>query len=823
MKLLKTLFLIALIINIKSSYSQISKIELSTEQLSDLQNIPELEIKSLKKTGLPLSVNNAEQKFFPGLISQVGYSCGQVSGVGYVFTYEMNCLNDGDASLLENQYNYLFTYNMLNNGSAVKGVSYLDSWKIIQELGQPSKNEFNINISTNRWMSGYNNYHKSMQNRIDEIYSIRLNTEEGILKLKNWLYNHAGESEFGGIACIYSSFESADFLPEGTPEAGKYVYTELNEYPNHSWAIVGYDDEIKYDYNGDGIYTNNIDLNNDGLIDVNDWEIGGVIFSNTYTDPLCPDGLAYCMYKALANNPELGAPFNNLAHVIKVKKDYDPKLSLKVKLKHDSRNKIKILVGYSENIESERAEVLKESHIFNYQGGNYSMNGGISEDAFELGLDISQFYYQATPNKEIKVFVYVIEKEQYNYSGEIQDIELLNYEDNSIIAKMQEGFVEIKDNDTTIISFDVELDNTSKLEISGNNLPITHQNEYFEQELDAIGGITPYQWEIIPENKYETELIYNLDSYVHSEDITFNGSYYKHVKMKLPFTFPYYDKTYDSIYVTTNGTILFDKDFFTELYVSFHEENLSKHAVILPFGLHSLFFSSAYDFVKYVATDEYFSVYWNLSNMYISNNIKFIFETTLYKNGDIDFKYHNLTDEWTKWIGGISNGDGNYTLSPLSNDYFIPDSITVRFKRPEEHFSNISITKDGLVSGTPSATGNKKVKIKVTDYTGAYDIKEFNYITWPTEIDNIDQNINKVKCYPNPAEEILYINIENEIIDLNKIEIFNLIGQKIHSQSIINQSNRIIIPLNEKTFKSGIYILKLSGQNLTFENKFIKK
>ncbi len=39
-------------------------------------------------------------------------------------------------------------------------------------------------------------------------------------------------------------------------------------------TVVGYNDSIKYDFNEDGQYTNNIDLNDDGIIDLRDWEVG---------------------------------------------------------------------------------------------------------------------------------------------------------------------------------------------------------------------------------------------------------------------------------------------------------------------------------------------------------------------------------------------------------------------------------------------------------------------------------------------------------------------------------------------------------------------
>ena len=86
--------------------------------------------------------------------------------------------------------------------------------------------------------------------------------------MKSWLYNHNGNSEKGGIANIYFSFYNDGFnpLPDDSPEAGKMVIWKLWEEIGHAMTIVGYNDEICFDFNEDGRYTTNIDINNDGII-----------------------------------------------------------------------------------------------------------------------------------------------------------------------------------------------------------------------------------------------------------------------------------------------------------------------------------------------------------------------------------------------------------------------------------------------------------------------------------------------------------------------------------------------------------------------------
>ena len=47
-------------------------------------------------------------------------------------------------------------------------------------------------------------------------------------------------------------------------------------------TIVGYDDAVKLDFNGDGQFTNDIDINGDFIVDMNDWEIGALIVVNSW-------------------------------------------------------------------------------------------------------------------------------------------------------------------------------------------------------------------------------------------------------------------------------------------------------------------------------------------------------------------------------------------------------------------------------------------------------------------------------------------------------------------------------------------------------------
>ena len=74
-------------------------------------------LQSRAEVQLPPAVDNSTQKFFPPILDQMGGSCAQASGIGYMFTYEINRLLDRDAhASADHRFSYQFSWNLLNDG-----------------------------------------------------------------------------------------------------------------------------------------------------------------------------------------------------------------------------------------------------------------------------------------------------------------------------------------------------------------------------------------------------------------------------------------------------------------------------------------------------------------------------------------------------------------------------------------------------------------------------------------------------------------------------------------------------------------------------------
>ena len=66
---------------------------------------------------MPEAVDNSTLPYFPPVIDQRGNSCAQASGIGYLYTYEVNRMLDRNAlDSPANRFAYQFSWNMVNGG-----------------------------------------------------------------------------------------------------------------------------------------------------------------------------------------------------------------------------------------------------------------------------------------------------------------------------------------------------------------------------------------------------------------------------------------------------------------------------------------------------------------------------------------------------------------------------------------------------------------------------------------------------------------------------------------------------------------------------------
>jgi len=446
---------------------------ITPEIQEELDQIPEL-ILSPISAGTELSdvVDNSQNIFMRSIFNQgVSGCCHQAAGVSYTFTYEINRLRNLSSSAQENLYPTHYTYNFLNQGNGSSSSVFSSGWKIIIDNGCPNVITWGgIAGDPTRWMTGYDNYYSGMSNKIESMWYIPVNTEQGFLTLKHWINDHNEGDDIGGLS-IFSIFLDGidyDFLPPESADPGKSLIADwnLSSIWPHEMTFVGYNDNIKYDINNDGQFTNDIDTNGDGIVDMQDWEIGAMKVANSHGEnyPTQEDGgFVYLPYRLLAKkieNPNQPGQYlypihEAKTHLIFAKHEYSPEIVIKANVQYPCRNKLTFLVGYANHAEQNDPVDISKFSSFKAQGGCLDMQG-INTYPIEVGLDFGHWY----ANQDFgKVFFMIRETEGSNpYNGTIGYFSIIDYrwgEEFEIYC--DETNVQIVNVDTTFLSINYDL------------------------------------------------------------------------------------------------------------------------------------------------------------------------------------------------------------------------------------------------------------------------------------------------------------------------------------------------------------------------------
>jgi len=704
-----------------------------------LSNLPELKMPIGYDTrDLPYKLDNSEYPYFRPIFSQEGASCGQSAGIAYNFTYEMDRLRDLPADTSINQYPSHFTWNFMNGGNGWYGVSYLHSFEILKTLGTPTSYDYGgLFIDEGiAWISGYEKYYAAMKNRIRSVSQIKVGTPEGLETLKHWLNSHLDGSEIGGVANYYAgSPYGYTHLEPGTPDSGMAVLPQfLGSNATHAMTIVGYNDSIRWDYNADGQFTNDIDINEDGIVDMKDWEIGGVRFANSYGETWADSGFCYLMYKVLADDLIDGGIWNHSAHVLDVKESNEPKLTMRVLLKHDSREKIKIMAGLSTNMNDIIPEHLIDFSVFNYQGDHYYMQGGREFEenkTIEIGLDITPLLSYVNPGQEAKFFLVVHENDPNNAgSGEILRYWVVDYTNGSNEILCEDENIPITGNGYTRLSVN-HTPAFEKINITTTELPAAVAGEPYEVQLDAENGSPDYKWEL-QTNYYQQSFEADFPQ-IDEQILEPAYQHLEYAKHEIEFDFPFYGSNYSQLYIHRGGFIMFEEDlypwpYYNDPYLLFRSMKcvsgfLSKPLKYFPPPLRS-------DGMWYEGNENYAAFRWKTTLYDNQGEIgEAEFAVILYPDGNIEYYFNDIeVDEDFLWYSGVSVGNlTDFQLLGSGNTDILPHWGAYRLT-PDLPPSQLLLDENGLLTGTPQMDDNiYNLTFRVTDDQQISDTKTLQF------------------------------------------------------------------------------------------------
>ncbi|MBN2891252.1 MAG: T9SS type A sorting domain-containing protein [Bacteroidales bacterium] len=774
-----------------------------TEQ--ELQSIPQLKISNFYKTkDLPASLNNSTLQYFRPIFSQTDGCCAQASGIAYNFTYEINRARNISASSEANQYPTHYTYNFLNEGSGGNGSWYGDGWNIIRANGCPNVTTYGgIAQAATYWMSGYSNYEAGMGNRVVEIFNIDVSTPEGLETMKYWMFNHADGSADGGIVNFSAGISIDDYNLTYNNIVTKWGYSV-----NHAMTFVGWDDNIEYDYNNDGSITNDVDINDDGVVDMKDWERGAMIMVNSWGTGWGNSGKAYVMYKLLATPvSEGGIGASNMVSSIFARPEYSPVAIMKVSMNHDNRNLVKIRAGVSTNLSSTEPEFILDFPLFNYQGGDYYMRG-TSSSAIEFSLDITPLLSYVNSTQEAKFFLQVVENDPNSMgSGTVNSFSVKDADGNEFLSSQTN--VSIINNDVTTLSTNA----TYEFEAPEISTSILEDGETFQwrsQQMTATGGEAPYTWNIKLDLE-ESEISENYPSVTTNTLIpdSYDDGY---ATQDLDFSFPFYTETYETVYIRTDGSIVFEPGFD---YLR-TEDAIKQNKVISVFAADLMIYPENGDGIYYEGNSEYATFRWKTS-LFDEPDVNIDVAVTLYPNGDIKCFYGSDITEALSWGAGVSNGD-NFNYKILSNSGNFAPSDMQYLLESSDFPVGMSIDKTGLFFGSPVEAGTWEINFVATDYNNIFTTKmlTFNVIDQFEDTAGIED---KFFIHPNPADKFLNVNYLDSNFELLNLQIIDLSGKIV--KTFVNSDNSETLDVSD--LEQGTYILFVQIGENRFSEKFVIK
>ncbi len=776
--------------------------------------------KEFYEKNLPAVVDNSTEMYFPPVYSQTHWVCNQVSASYYMMTYE-NCRIKNLSAY--NPYRWFSVYvpwNWCHGGEGWFGGHVTGSFNIAKSCGMPFmyQSQADIDRDSSIWITGYDNYYDFMHNRIKDYYYIDVKDEDGLMALKAWVYDHARDEHPGGLATFMTNIGSGgdNHLPSGTPEEGFYVITLCGDNPLHSRTVVGYNDNVCWDYNGDGQYTNNIDLNGDDIIDVRDWEKGGFKLAESFgPDWQGHGGFLYIMYKCIVDDFPNGGILNNEMAVIEPLIGYEPLLTAKVNLNHESRGNIKISIGVSKNVNAIEPDVELDFPILNYQGGDKYMLGGTTEadKTMEVGFDITPLLDYIDPGVPCRFFVVGRELDPNNsYTGSIQGFTIFRHQscppdEISWTGNMAFNSAVIHAPLTVTVNFD-------RPEITTEALPVFNENTAFNYYMNGTGGSLPYTWHL--EAIFDTTMsAYSFDYFDDiklTPDTYFDGA----VAYTIPFEFPFNGKLITEIRISTDGYIMADSSQYPWPYIHpFLDDFFRMEKIIGPHMRYSFTTNPDYnDGIWVKEFSDHVSIRWNVSQEYLEPWTDCNFGVNLWQNGKIEFfygpQYYNKS---ATGLAGISYGDNlNYGL--IAKSEMIGSNKIVAFTQYPV-LPQLQLSSTGILSGTLSLDEPYPVRMVLTDNNGRFVKKDFQLITG---IENETQQ--KIRLFPNPANENLRIQIpENEVI--GEIQLFDVKGSRLPLQDIISGSDHA--NMNISHLSNGVYTIKIITSANTYNKQFIKQ
>jgi len=392
---------------------------------------------------LPDHWNNALFKHFPPIFNQSGPSCMGSSFTGYIFTHELNSYRNLDGSSPNNQMAVFFGWLQTYMNSSKEDIEMYNGCPSAATYGGRTNSAeigyYDWRTREAGWMQGYNKWYSAMFNRAQGFYEFPTNvgSKAGREAVKRWIYNHNGDTDFhsGGLCYVTLAASSIYGTIQDTPAnreagvVGKRYISEWNEEINHAQTLVGWDDRVEFDLNGNGIY---------GEESAN--EVGAWIICNSWGTGWGNGGFAYVPYRRGGPIKYVDGNLYWNPYITYIKKDYVPQRTLKVLMDYSHRSELYLKVGVNSDTSAARpAFTLPMTSFKNAGDGAENRAGaapatpmlgryvdGMHYEPMEFGYDVTNLSNACDPTKPVKYF-FIVDRNGVAGSGHVYKASIMDY------------------------------------------------------------------------------------------------------------------------------------------------------------------------------------------------------------------------------------------------------------------------------------------------------------------------------------------------------------------------------------------------------------
>ena len=245
---------------------------------------------------LPESVDNSTSLCFPVVKSQGALgSCAFFSAAYYQFTYQKNRLNNTYArtsdgqEIPENVASPAYPYNVKNYGETLEGAYAVSVHNFMQMFGCVSLADLPYNDTNTTALPTTQAMIDALKTRVSDYNAVVVDTEVDqidnadsalLSPVKSMLNN----GYLLNVSVNLDGYHSKPTTRNNVQEMIIYGKT-ANSTPNHTMTVVGYDDTIWCDINGDG--------------EAQDAEYGALKLVNSWSSNWANDGFVWLAYDAL--------------------------------------------------------------------------------------------------------------------------------------------------------------------------------------------------------------------------------------------------------------------------------------------------------------------------------------------------------------------------------------------------------------------------------------------------------------------------------------------------------------------------------------------